>query len=77
MKKFRIFKQVPRIIFGKQSLFRLQELLPDNVGYRCFVVDDFHGQKFLEEKIRNLMKEQDHIEWFPASKNEPKTTQVD
>lgn len=77
MNKFRIFKQVPRIIFGKQSLPRLQELLSDNDGYRCFVVDDFDGKKSLEEKIKNLKKEQDHIEWFPAAKNEPTTTQVD
>ena len=51
MKKFRIFKQVPRIIFGPNSLDRISELLPDrksNNDYYVFIIDDVFKEKKLK-----------------------------
>ncbi len=78
MKNFRIFKQVPRLLFGEGTLGRLTELLPaktNNNDYNVYVIDDvLKGSKILE----NLKYDQvDWIEWFPASKKEPSTIQVD
>jgi 3-deoxy-alpha-D-manno-octulosonate 8-oxidase len=75
--EFRIFKQVPRLIFGSGSLKRINELLPDagNFGYMVFVVDDIFKEKlslldFLDNKNHEMV-------WFPASLKEPSTKQVD
>lgn len=78
MQNFRIFKQVPRLLFGEGTLGRLTELLPaktNNNDYNVYVIDDvLKGSKILE----NLKFDQaDWIEWFPASKKEPSTIQVD
>lgn len=78
MKKFRIFKQVPRIIFGPNSLDRISELLPDrksNSDYYVFIIDDVFKAKKIE--VRLSVKKNDFIEWFPASLKEPTTDQVD
>ena len=43
MTQFRVFKQVPRLLFGAGSLERLPELLPPKQGqdaYYVFVIDD-------------------------------------
>ena len=47
MKKFRIFKQVPRIIFGPNSLDRISELLnrKSNNDYYVFIIDDVFKEK--------------------------------
>ena len=63
MKKFRIFKQVPRIIFGPNSLDRISELLPDrksNNDYYVFIIDDVFKEKKIE--VRLSVKKNDFIE---------------
>ena len=43
MQQFRIFKQVPRLIFGEGSISRINELLPiktDSDDYYVYVIDD-------------------------------------
>lgn len=76
--QFRIFKQVPRIIFGENSLRRLEELLPKKENpsdYRVFVIDDVHQ----DSSILNCLEigDEDILEFFPATSKEPTTTQVD
>ncbi len=74
----RVFKQVPRILFGRGSLGRLGELLPANDGghaYSVFVVDDVHRATALEEKL--MPKDGDMLLWFDATEAEPATDQVD
>ena len=78
MQNFRIFKQVPRLLFGEGTLSRVNELLPaktNNNDYNVYVIDDvLKDSKILE----NLKFDQvDWIEWFPASIKEPSTIQVD
>ncbi len=78
MKNFRIFKQVPRIIFGGNSLDRISELLPVKKGhndYYVFVIDDIFKEKKIE--FRLSVDKNDFVEWFPASLKEPTTDQVD
>ena len=74
---FRIFKQVPRLIFGKKSINRINELLPtkNNHDYFIYVVDDF----FENDKIFNNLniEDSDHLILFPATKKEPSTDQID
>ena len=45
--KFRIFKQVPRLIFGKNSINRIDELLPEKKenDYYVYVIDDYFQNK--------------------------------
>lgn len=78
MQQFRIFKQVPQLLFGEGSLARLQELLPGKNmqdDYYVFVIDDV----LQGSEIVNILpkSDKDLIEWFPASKKEPSTAQVD
>lgn len=78
MNTFRIFKQVPRLLFGEGSLSRLEELLPKkdtSNAYYVFVIDDV----LLHSNVKELINagEQDLIEWFPATEHEPSTIQVD
>jgi 3-deoxy-alpha-D-manno-octulosonate 8-oxidase len=78
MQNFRIFKQVPRLLFGEGTLSRVKELVPaktNNNDYNIYIIDDvLKGSKILE----NLKFDQaDRIEWFPASIKEPSTIQVD
>ncbi|MCZ8157110.1 MAG: iron-containing alcohol dehydrogenase family protein [Leptospira sp.] len=78
MTSFRIFKQVPRLLFGENSIARLNELLPERKkenDYYVFVIDDIHKDSNILDRISP--KKEDIIEWFPASKKEPSTIQVD
>tara|TARA_Y100001934_G_scaffold161471_1_gene192608 strand:- start:12445 stop:13542 length:1098 start_codon:yes stop_codon:yes gene_type:complete len=74
---FKIFKQVPRLLFGSGSLQRIKELIPNaaNSGYILFVVDDVLKEnpsilEFLDQNNQTTI-------WFPASLKEPTTKQVD
>jgi 3-deoxy-alpha-D-manno-octulosonate 8-oxidase len=78
MQNFRIFKQVPRMLFGEGSLNRINELLPnksDIDDYYVYVIDDVLKNG---KSLSNLTFDQtDLVEWFPATKKEPSTIQVD
>lgn len=78
MQNFRIFKQVPKLIFGEGSLNRINELLPIKSGnddYYVFVIDDVLKNNSVISNIK--IEQSDWIEWFPATKKEPSTIQVD
>jgi 3-deoxy-alpha-D-manno-octulosonate 8-oxidase len=77
MKEFRIFKQVPKIIFGKNSISRISELLPPRSfgDYVIYIVDDFFKNSSIMDSFNVALE--DCIEWFPASIHEPSTQQVD
>jgi 3-deoxy-alpha-D-manno-octulosonate 8-oxidase len=78
MMQFRVFKQVPRILFGQGSLERLPELLPAKASaenYYVFVVDDVHRDTGVRGRLP--ITGTDHLEWFPATEGEPSTAQVD
>ena len=71
----RIFKQVPRIIFGEGSLARLPELLPARPCRVVFVVDDaLRGRPALTALPA---EPSDETVWFDAKTKEPSTAQVD
>lgn len=74
---FRIFKQVPRLIFGKKSINRINELLPEKIenDYFIYVVDDFFENQNILNNIS--IEESDHLILFPATKKEPSTNQID
>ena len=78
MQNFRIFKQVPRLLFGEGSLNRINELLPnknDVDDYYVYVIDDILKNG---KSLSNMTFDQtDLVEWFPATKKEPSTLQVD
>ena len=59
MSQFRIFKQVPRLLFGTGTLKRLHELLPEkeNDDYYIFVIDD---------ALKNDPFIQYHLSWQQA-----------
>jgi 3-deoxy-alpha-D-manno-octulosonate 8-oxidase len=78
MSNFRIFKQVPRLLFGESSLKRLPELLPskqNNSDYFVYVIDNILKGGIVEDTLR--IESNDFVEWFPASYKEPSTIQVD
>jgi 3-deoxy-alpha-D-manno-octulosonate 8-oxidase len=78
MNQFRVFKQVPRLLFGQESLGRLGELLPAKQGpedYYVFVIDDVHESGALRDRI--AVSREDRVVWFPATAGEPSTAQVD
>lgn len=78
MTSFRIFKQVPRLLFGAGSLERLPELLPNKIGdgdYFIFVVDDILQTTGILDRLHAAAE--DIVEWFPASAKEPSTKQID
>lgn len=78
MTQFRIFKQVPRLLFGRGALERLPELLPERRGsdaYYVFVVDDVLQEHGISARLATTPC--DLVEWFPASLKEPSTAQVD
>jgi 3-deoxy-alpha-D-manno-octulosonate 8-oxidase len=78
MQNFRIFKQVPRLLFGEGSLSRINELLPiknQKSDYYIYVIDDVLKNSTILSNI--VIDEYDLIEWFPATKKEPSTIQVD
>lgn len=71
----RVFKQVPRILFGRGALDRLDEMLPPRErGYRVFIVDAVHRTSGAANRLP--VADGDFIEWFDAAK-EPSTKQVD
>jgi len=77
MKMNKIFKQVPRIIFGDGAMGRLNELLPLNDSeekYILYVIDDIHKTTGLSKKLRT--EKNDLILWVNTS-HEPTTKQVD
>lgn len=74
----RIFKQVPRILFGKRTFSRLSELLPprDAVSpYYIFVLDSVHRLGPIANQIPIISS--DIIEWYDATAGEPTTAQID
>ncbi|RDH77808.1 iron-containing alcohol dehydrogenase [Mycolicibacterium moriokaense] len=78
MTGFRIFKQVPRLLFGSRALDRLDELLPAKMSsedYYFFVIDDALEVYGIEQRIHSDGR--DLVEWFPATAGEPSTAQVD
>jgi len=73
----RIFKQVPKILFGRSSLDQLSELLPARISpadYILFVIDKVHQSSGIQNRLPT--KDGDVIEWFDAGK-EPATWQID
>ena len=77
MSQFRIFKQVPKIIFGKNSASRISELLPPRLSgdYVLYIVDDFFKNSTILENFK--ITSEDCVEWFPATIHEPSTQQID
>ena len=76
--KFRIFKQVPRLIFGENSIERIDELLPEKKenDYYIYVIDDYFQTKSHIKNSLNIEKN-DYLIYFPATKKEPTTDQID
>lgn len=71
----RLFKQVPRILFGRGALERLSDLLPPRgEAYYVFVVDSVHRRTLAD---RLPLSGRDLLEWFDATAGEPSTAQVD
>jgi 3-deoxy-alpha-D-manno-octulosonate 8-oxidase len=72
---FRPFKQVPKLIFGENSINRIHELIEFDLknNYVLFIVDEyFKNKKF---KIYDLFDSE--VEFFASKKSEPKTSQID
>ena len=72
--KFKIFKQIPKIIYGKGSLLRFRELMPENARKGLVIVDTK-----VVSKILKMLFEDIHIKLidFNATEGEPYTWQVD
>lgn len=77
MTSLRIFKQVPRLLFGINTTDRINELLPkkDNEDYYIFIIDDVHQKGTILNRLK--CASEDIVEWFPASVKEPSTLQID
>ncbi|EMO24343.1 iron-containing alcohol dehydrogenase family protein [Leptospira santarosai] len=77
MTSLRIFKQVPRLLFGLNTIDRINELLPkkNNEDYYIFIIDDVHQKGTILNRLKCATE--DIIEWFPASAKEPSTAQID
>jgi 3-deoxy-alpha-D-manno-octulosonate 8-oxidase len=72
--KFRIFKQVPRIIYGEKSILRFRELLPEKASKGLIIVDT----KVLSMIPKPLTEDKDiKLIEFNATKGEPYTWKVD
>ena len=72
---FRPFKQVPKLIFGDNSINRIHELIEFDLknNYVLFIVDEyFKNKKF---KIYDLFDSE--VEFFESKISEPKTSQID
>ena len=74
--QFRVFKQVPRILFGTGALERLSELLParGTTSY-VYVIDDVFKGSPLWARLKTAPS--DRVVWFDAKTKEPSTAQVD
>ena len=70
----KVFKNIPRILFGKGTLCRIDELIYSFEKKRIvFILDHRIPSVYLEQfKTKNI-----DIITFPASKGEPTTNQVD
>ena len=71
----RIFKQVPRLLYGAGVASCLEDLLPVNSDRRIFVVDSAHREADITDLLP--LRSGDVVEWFPADDHEPSTVQVD
>ena len=73
----RIFKQVPRLIFGRGSYSKLPEILSEyrNGGYIVFIVDHAHEKSGLLKSIPS--EKNDLVLSIDTSSHEPTTDQVD
>lgn len=74
----RVFKQVPRILFGRGAFANVNELLPARNGadaYYVFIVDKVHQRGPLGQRIPAM--DGDIVEWFDVTAGEPTTAQVD
>ena len=70
---FRVFKQVPKILFGKGAINRLKELIPaENLSDILYIIDDS-----LVDLPDIFDKRDNGIISFPASLGEPNTSQID
>ena len=72
--EFRLFKQVPRIIYGEGSICRLRELLPSKASMGLIIIDSEVSAripKFAYEDLDIKIYE------FDAKKSEPYTWQID
>ncbi len=76
--KFRNFKTVPKMIFGRGSFDQLDDVLADErqkIGdFVVFLVDEVHKDKPLAERIP--VTDKDMVIWLDVT-DEPKTTYVD
>lgn len=76
--KFRNFKCVPRMVFGRGAFNQLDDILAEQreggSGWVVFIVDDIHQNRELAKRIP--VKAQDLIIWANVNK-EPSTIQVD
>ena len=76
--KFRNFKTVPKMIFGRGSFDQLDDVLADERtnldDFVVFLVDEVHKDKTLAKRIPATGK--DMIIWLDIT-DEPKTTYVD
>ncbi|EMJ92079.1 iron-containing alcohol dehydrogenase family protein [Leptospira alstonii] len=78
MTPVRIFKQVPRLLFGSNTIDRINELLPKKNtadDYYIYIIDDVHQKGILFNRLKK--ENEDAVEWFPASAKEPSTLQID
>ncbi len=76
--QFRIFKQVPRILFGQNTLERINELLPSRgEGYYAFIIDKEVITNILPKLLSVTNTNDDFVESFNASDKEPNIAQVD
>ena len=74
-KNFRIFKQVPRLIFGENSINRIHELVPSfdiNSEY-VLIIYDIYFKENTPEILQEFDKE---IIFFNSKESEPKTAQI-
>jgi len=72
----KIFKQIPRILFGAGTLSRLSELLPvkNSGNYLLYIVDSVHQETGLLTKFS--IDAEDLLIWVDTT-HEPTTRQVD
>ena len=78
MAEMRIFKQIPRILFGEGSLEEIVNLFPGEKRKDqpvVYVIDDVLESFAIHKRLPTAAD--DIIHWFPASKHEPKTIQID
>jgi 3-deoxy-alpha-D-manno-octulosonate 8-oxidase len=74
--EIRVFKQVPRVAFGRGAFFKLAELIDDyrNKGYIAFILDHVHKTTGLLEQLPNKLG--DYVLLVDTT-DEPKTSQID